>query len=145
MLLWTTLGLFLVGILTFQIGKRIKRLRRIGVDSAGAGMTTIFGFVLALMLLTIACDHLGIRGDYAEKKQHRDFLVAQYKTEMYNGSVYSQYNLLQQIDEYNSKLAKMQDQNHDYWIGVFVPDYWDDLEYITVNLFGDVTGGGDKE
>ena len=141
MLLWTTIGLFLVGILLLNVGHRFKRLRRARLGDVGAGMTVIFGFIMFLALASMAINYIGADAEIAKKQQHRDFLVAQYKTGTYDSSVYSKYNLLQQIDEWNCDLAEMQKLTHDYWIGIFVPNYYDDLEYITVNLFEDVTIG----
>ena len=96
---------------------------------------------MILALIDMAITYIGVDAEIAKKQQHRDFLVAQYKTGVYDSSVYSQYNLLQKIDEWNCNLAEMQKLTHDYWVGIFVPDYYDDLEYITVNLFEDVTTG----
>jgi len=141
MLLWTTIGLFLVGVLLFNVGYRFKRLRRARMDEVGAGMTVIFGFIMILALIDMAITYIGVDAEIAKKQQHRDFLVAQYKTGVYDSSVYSQYNLLQKIDEWNCDLAEKQKLTHDYWVGIFVPDYYDDLDYITVNLFEDVTTG----
>lgn len=141
MLLWTTIGLFLVGVLLFGAGCRFKRLRRASLDEVGAGMTVIFGFIMILALIDMAITYIGVDAEIAKKQQHRDFLIAQYKTGVYDSSVYSQYNLLQKIDEWNCNLAEKQKLTHDYWVGIFVPDYYDDLDYITVNLFEDVTTG----
>lgn len=141
MLLWTTVGLFLVGILLYKIGSRFRRLRKRGVDNVGVGMMVIFGVILMFMLVMTSIDYIGVDAEMAKKQQHRDFLVTQYKTGVYDSSVYSQYNLLQKIDEWNCDLAEKQKLTHDYWVGIFVPDYYDDLEYITVNLFEDVTDG----
>ena len=141
MLLWTTIGLFLVGVLLFNVGYRFKRLRRARMDEVGAGMTVIFGFIMILALIDMAITYIGVDAEIAKKQQHRDFLIAQYKTGVYDSSAYSQYNLLQKIDEWNCNLAEKQKLTHDYWVGIFVPDYYDDLDYITVNLFEDVTTG----
>jgi len=141
MLLWTTIGLFLVGVLLFNVGYRFKRLRRARLDEVGAGMTVIFGFIMILALIDMAITYIGVDAEIAKKQQHRDFLIAQYKTGVYDSSVYSQYNLLQKIDEWNCNLAEKQKLTHDYWVGIFVPDYYDNLDYITVNLFEDVTTG----
>ena len=141
MLLWTTIGLFLVGVLLFNVGHRFKRLRRASLDEVGAGMAVIFGFIMILALIDMAITYIGVDAEIAKKQQHRDFLIAHYKTGVYDSSVYSQYNLLQKIDEWNCNLAEKQKLTHDYWVGIFVPDYYDDLEYITVNLFEDVTTG----
>ena len=144
MLLWTTVGLFAVGILLYEVGSRFKRLRRKNVDDVGAGMTVIFGFIMMCMLIMMLVDNIGVDAELSKKQQHREFLVVQYKTGIYDESVFSQYNLLQKIDEWNCNLAEMQALTHDYWVGIFVPDYWDKLDYITVNLFGDITEGGDR-
>lgn len=145
MLLWTTLGLAVVGFLIYLIGGKVtKRRVRHHMENMGAGMTVIFSAILMFMLFAIAITYIGVDAEYAKEEEHRGFLVVQYKTGIYDQSVYSQYNLLQQIDEWNCNLAEKQKLTRDYWVGIFVPDYWDDLDYITVNLFGDVTGGGDR-
>lgn len=141
MVFWTTVGLVVVG---FLLGRIADRTHNYTLGEAGDGMAIAFTLVLAIMLVFMAFNYVGNDGDIAQKNEHRDFLVAQYATGVYEGSVYSQYNLLQQIDSWNCKLKKMQALTHDYWVGIFIPNYWDDLEYITVNLFGDVTGGGEQ-
>ncbi len=141
MLLWTTIGLFLVGILLLNVGHRFKRLRRVGLDDLGAGMTVIFAFIMIIALTAMAVNYICADAAIAKKQQHQEFLVAQYKTGVYDGLALSQYHLLQQIDEWNCSLAEKQKLTHDYWVGIFLPNYYDDLEYITVNLFEDVTTG----
>lgn len=142
MLLWTTVGLAVVGFMIYQIGGKIKKWRvRHCMEDVGGGMTVIFSLILAFMLIVMAITYTGVDAEIAKKQQHHDFLVAQYKTGIYDSSVYSQYNLLQKIDEWNCDLAEKQKLTHNYWVGIFVPDYYDDLEYITVNLFEDVTIG----
>jgi len=141
-LLGATLGLAVVGYLIFLISGRIrKRCVRNSMANIGGLMTVVFSFTFLLMLIAMAIEHIGVDAEYAKKKQHQEFLVAQYKTGVYNGSALSQYHLLQQIDEWNCNLAEKQKLTHDYWVGIFVPNYYDDLEYITVNLFEDVTTG----
>jgi len=145
MLLWTTLGLAVVGWLLYLIGGKIRKWRiRNTIENVGGGMLVIFTFIMVFMLIAMAITYVGVDAELAKNQQHRDFLVAQYKTGVYDGSILSQYHLLQQIDEWNCTLAEKQKLTHDYWVGIFVPNYWDDLEYITVNLFGDVTGGGER-
>lgn len=145
MVLWITLGLAAVGWLLYLIGGKIRKWRiRNALENVGGGMVMIFTAAMVLMLITMVITYVGVDADFAKKQQHRDFLVAQYKTGVYNGSVLSQYHLLQQVDEWNCTLAENQKLTHNYWVGIFVPNYWDDLEYITVNLFGDVTGGGER-
>ena len=132
----------MVGFLIYQIGGKIKKMRvRDCMENVGGGMTVIFSLILAFMLIAMAITYIGVDAEIAKKQQHRDFLVTQYKTGIYDSSAYSQYNLLQKIDEWNCDLAEKQKLTHDYWVGIFVPDYYDDLDYITVNLFEDVTTG----
>ncbi len=142
MLLWITLGLAVVGFLIFLISGRMRKWRvQNFMANIGGAMTVVFTGTLLLMLIAMAIEYIGIDAEYAKKQQHREFLVAQYKTGVYDGSALSQYHLLQQIDEWNCTLAEKQKLAHDYWVGIFVPNYYDDLGYITVNLFEDVTTG----
>ena len=138
MLVWTTLGLLVVGILLFEIGGRLRYSK---YENTGAAMTVIFGGILILMIVAMGIEYIGADSSFKKKQAHQEFLVVQYKTGIYDKSVYSQYNLLQKIDEWNCNLAEMQARTHDYWVGIFVPDYWDNLDYITVNLFEDATTG----
>ena len=138
MLLWTTVGLTVVGFLLYLIGSKTHNYT---VKEAGGGMTAIFVVILALMLISLVSLNVGNDGDLAKKQKQQEFLTVQYRTGVYDDSVYSQYNLLQKIDDWNCQLARMQKLTHNYWIGIFIPDYWDELDYITVNLFEDVTTG----
>ena len=142
MLLWTTLGLAVVGWLLYLIGGKIRNWHiQNTLENVGGGMSVIFTIILVFMLAWMATEYIGVDAQAAKKQTHRDFLVTQYKTGIYDSSVYSQYNLLQKIDEWNCELAKMQKLTHDYWVGIFYTDRWDSFDYITVNLFEDVTTG----
>ena len=131
MLLLVLIGLFLIGIFLVTTIPMY--------DDLGFGMTFTFGVITLIALLAMAITYVSSDASYESNKQHHDFLVAQYETGVYDNSVYSQYNLLQKIDDWNCDLAEMQKLTHNFWIGIFIPDYYDDLEYINVDLIKDET------
>jgi len=142
MLLWITSGLFLISLFIVLIGKKTHSWRL--KDRAGAA-AFILGVVLAFMLLAMVINYVGVNAEIAKSIEHHDFLVVQYETGVYKDKPgLGQYNLLKQIDEWNCELIGMQNLTHDFWVGVFIPDYYDNLDLITVNLFWDVTGGQKK-
>ena len=129
MLLLVFIGLFLIGIFLVTMMPIY--------DDLGFGMTLAFGAITLIALLAMAISYVSSDASYESNKLHHDFLVAQYETGMYDSSVYSQYNLLQKIDEWNCDLAEMKKLTNNFWIGIFIPDYYDDLEYINVDLIKD--------
>ena len=129
MLLLVLIGLFLIGVAIETCSA--------GHDDLGFCMAFAFGAITLIALLAMAITYASSDASYESNKQHHDFLVAQYEAGVYDSSVYSQYNLLQKIDEWNCDLAEMKKLTHNFWIGIFIPDYYDDLEYINVDLIKD--------
>ncbi len=129
MLLWVTLGLMVVGIVVMAVSNNDH------ADTIGFWTFAVSGICLLFMLAILASNYIGLNATIACDEAQYGFLKYQYESDAYDSATkIAQYNLMQQIGEWNRDLAKNQKLTHDFWVGVFIPDYYDDLEYIEINF-----------
>lgn len=101
-------------------------------DSTGASFASAFSIVtLAIMLVVLICNNVGLDGVVASKCQQHISLSYQLETGMYNNdNELGKKELYNQIQEWNTDIAYNQATQNDLWIGVFIPDIYDQFELI---------------
>ena len=130
MLLFIPIILFAAGVVLFRISRYENAKTNWLVLSIASAL------ILGVMLIALGIIYLGLPGDMAKDDQHFETLIAQYEAAM-DDDVYTKahYRLFQDIDKWNGDLAWNLENQHDFWIGPFVPDIYDKYEFITVNMF----------
>ena len=128
MLLLAFVVILLVGILLIGTGWH-------ALDEVGFWMMVIAVITLVFMGAFLASQYIGIDAQIASDTVRYEHLKAQYESNAYESTnKIAQYNLLQKICDWNQELAKNQKLTHDFWIGIFMPDYYDDLKFIEVGF-----------
>lgn len=96
------------------------------------GIGTVFSLVFWLTL------NIGVEGTVVANQQEYEMLTYQLESNMYdNDNDIGKKELMNQIQEWNSDLAWCKANQKDFWIGVFIPNIFDQFEYINV-------GGNEK-
>lgn len=91
------------------------------------------GVAVACMVVFALFANIGINGTIAKNKAKYDLLVYQYENEFYeNDNDIGKFELLSEIREWNEDLAEGKANQHDFWIGVFYPDIFDEFEFIDI-------------
>lgn len=97
-----------------------------------ASATFICGTVITvLMLIFVVVSNVNITGQWRQNYEVYKSLVYQYENELYeNDNDLGKKELYNQIEEWNSNLAFNKEIQRNFWVGIFYPNIYDDLEFI---------------
>lgn len=104
--------------------------------SDGWSEAPVFTTILVAVFLTIslgifACEHLGAKGDVAQYTVRYENLVYQYENNIYeNDNDLGKRDLITDIQAWNEALAWHKSMQNDFWIGIYIPDIYDQFKYI---------------
>lgn len=107
-----------------------------GIDSfalvASASITSLIsGIVVAIMLIVIVLNNLGAQGAKLSNQQTYDSLIYKSQTESIRdefGIVSKEY--IDEVQAWNEDVVKYKSWQRDFWIGIFIPNIYDDFETI---------------
>jgi hypothetical protein len=100
-------------------------------DEKAAYVEIALGMFLIVSLFSLSLTNVQANGDKAKMQQTYDALV--YKMNSYD--VRDEFGIMNKsiVDEiqfWNENLAFNKNMEHNFWIGPYVPDIYDDFEYI---------------
>ena len=105
----------------------------VGVVSMAA--SCISGIAVLFMMIAIVICHVGIEAEIEANKQRYDALVYQAETRRYeNDNDVGKKDLANQIQEWNEDLARGKALQNDFWVGIFIPDIYDEFEFIPMSV-----------
>ena len=91
------------------------------------------GFVATIVgqLLHAAAHGIGIEADVEANKVRYESLVYQYENSLFdrNGN-YGEKTMMQEIQSWNEELAWHKTMQRNLWIGIYIPNVFDDFKYI---------------
>jgi NADH:ubiquinone oxidoreductase subunit 3 (subunit A) len=114
-----------------------KRQRTLDNIFAVSGVTAIIaGVVVIIMLLVIAINCMATPMTIAAREADRETLMYEFTHDVYsdNGDdVVGKKELYNQIRDFNTQLASDHRAAKDFWVGIFVPDAYLDIEPIPLS------------
>lgn len=129
--------LFVVFLIGFVIGIVLVCYDRYDVDiyeivsGIGAGAIVVGGLGIFISLTFIICNYVGLDGDVAQYRARREVLVYQLENNVYeNDNDIGKRELMTDIQEWNEKIARRKADHDDFWIGIYIPDVYDQFELI---------------
>lgn len=117
-----------------KYGKR----KRVLEDILFASIITaiIAGIVVGIMLFVIVINYMSTPMTIAAREADRDTLVYEFTHDVYsdNGDdVVGKKELYNQIRDFNAQVASDHRAAKDFWVGIFVPDAYLDIEPIPLS------------
>ena len=133
MLFWITVGVFII-LLVLAIS--LWHSDSCGVDTFASVATadTVIGIAIAIMLIIICINNTGLDGDIARCNTRYDMLVYQLENDIYdNDNDLGKRELIKDIQDWNEDLASYKENQDDFWIGIFIPNIYDQFEFIELD------------
>ena len=121
MLFWTFVIIMIAGFALFTYD-----LENLGIAISVIG---IFGIIASVVVLAI--NYIGIDGYIARMNTRYETLVYQYENDIYdNDNDLGKRELMVDIQNWNEDLSSRRERQRDFWIGIYIPNIYDQFEYI---------------
>ena len=121
MLFWAFVIIVIAGFVLFTFD-----LENFGITISVIG---IFGIIASIVVLAI--NYIGIDGYIARMNTRYETLVYQYENDIYdNDNDLGKRELMADIQNWNENLSSRRENQHDFWIGIYIPNIYDQFEYI---------------
>ena len=92
----------------------------------------VTGWVAVIVsIIVFAVNYIGIDGDIEANKARYESLTYQYESELYdNDNDIGKKELMSEIQDWNEDLARHKANQDNFWIGIYIPDVFDQFEFI---------------
>lgn len=128
MLFWITIIVMIVGAILFEV-MFDKEFEILGGFSVGVSMIAAIALLIEIIVLCV--NHIGVDGYIQRMNARHDMLVYQYENDIYdNDNDLGKRELIEDIQSWNEDLAARKEIQDDTWIGIFIPDIYDQFEFI---------------
>lgn len=129
MLFWIMFIILAVGIVGIALTNHKYSL--INLNGASIFVAVLSGMATFAMLLVLIFNYINVDGQIAANEKKYESLVYQYENNVYeNDNDVGKRELMVDIEEWNTDLARNRERQDDFWIGIFVPDIYDQFEFI---------------
>ena len=134
MLFWIFVSLLIVGIAFTVIYAKTNNCELHWTEIVGILLTIFGGLCVLVSLLIIVYSQANIKADVAAFNQRYESLVYQYENDIYeNDNDLGKRELMVDIQEWNEDLARNRELQDNFWIGIYVPDIYDQFEFIEMD------------
>ena len=121
MLFWAFVIIVIAGFVLFTFD-----LENLGITISVIG---IFGIIASVVVLAI--NYIGIDGYIARMNTRYETLVYQYENDIYdNDNDLGKRELMVDIQNWNEDLSSRRERQRDFWIGIYIPNIYDQFKYI---------------
>lgn len=150
MLFWLCLIVLIVGIGLVIVGKmewfdtrNKNKLRKFlykndcTIKSFGWVTVVISGIIMVIMIFVFACAYIGVNAQVERNKERYNAIT--YKVE--SGACRDEFGLLNkevidEIQDWNEDVTYYKIFQKDFWVGIFVPNIYDQFETIDYTKYG---------
>ena len=136
MLFILTLFLIIVSIAILLLDNYIGWKSEI-VPFVSLGVASISAIAAFSMMMILIVNNFLIRGNVPAMRVQYESLVYQYENNLYeNDNDVGKKELMKEIQEWNADLANGKTYQRDFWVGIFVPNVYDEFDFIEVESHG---------
>ena len=128
MLFWMTIIVTILGLLLFEI--LFKHDFELLYIISGV-ISLLAAAALLIEIVVLAVNYISVDGYIQKINIRHDMLVYQYENDIYdNDNDLGKRELIEDIQNWNEDLASRKENQDDVWIGIFIPDIYDQFEFI---------------
>ena len=128
MLFWMTIIVMILGLLLFEILFEHDFEISCVISGVISGLAAI---ALLIEIIVLAVNYIGVDGHIQKLHTRHDMLVYQYENDIYdNDNDLGKRELIEDIQNWNEDLASRKENQDDAWVGIFIPDIYDQFEFI---------------
>lgn len=126
MVFFTFIAITILGMTLIVISEKDSSALKLEIGS----ICTIIGWVISLIgILVILIQHANLDGQIASKNMEYNMLVYQYENDIYDNDL-GKRELMEDIMDWNKYLAWRKEAQDDFWIGIYIPNIYDQFEFI---------------
>lgn len=97
----------------------------------GSIATLIGSIAVFISVIIFCCSHTGLDGQIAAYQARYESLTYQYENDIYdNDNDLGKKELMSEIQEWNEDMASYKENQDDFWIGIYIPNIYDQFEFI---------------
>lgn len=128
MLFWMTIIVMILGLILSEILFEHNFEISCTISGVISGLATI---ALLIEIIVLAVNYTSVDGYVQKMNVRHDMLVYQYENDIYdNDNDLGKRELIEDIQNWNEDLASRKENQDDAWIGIFIPDIYDQFEFI---------------
>ena len=128
MLFWITIIVTILGIILYEI--LFEHDFELLYIISGA-ISLLAAAALLIEIAVLAVNYISVDGHIQKLNIRHDMLVYQYENDIYdNDNDLGKRELIEDIQKWNEDLASIKENQDNVWIGIFIPDIYDQFEFI---------------
>lgn len=128
MLFWMTIIVMILGLILFEVLFEYDFEFSCIISGVISGLAAI---ALLIEIVVLCVNYIGVDGYIQKMNTRHDMLVYQYENDIYdNDNDLGKRELIEDIQNWNEDLASRKENQDDAWIGIFIPDIYDQFEFI---------------
>ena len=107
------------------------------IENSGWVTVVVSGFIMAIMIIVFVSNYIGINAQVEKTKERYNAIT--YKVE--SGACRDEFGLLNkevidEIQDWNESITYHKNIQKDFWIGIFIPNVYDQFETIDYTKYG---------
>lgn len=139
MLFWIFVVVLVIGLIFWWFDCHLERYNET-IDILSALFTIPGALAVVISLIIMAASYIGVDRYTARMHERYESLTYQYENNIYdNDNDLGKRELMVDIQEWNEDLAGYKVQQHNFWIGIYIPNIYDQFEFIDLEVTNDLT------
>ena len=142
-LLIVGIGLITVGNMKWYDNRNENKLREFlyqndyTIQASGWITAVVSGITMVIMIIALVCNYIGVNARVEKNKEQYNAIT--YKVE--SGACRDEFGLLNkevidEIQDWNENITYYKNFQKDFWVGIFVPNVYDQFETIDYTKYG---------